>query len=125
MIPRIFYCPFCKKTNTKTEQVYGLSCGRESKSLVIVPGDLPPLTTCVHCGKQIDTENIINGLHDLDPVTDQYQWIYFINIFLLPAIFKLVLGWPLLVAIVVGLFAGLIASYMIIEGIKKMNPKRW
>ena len=124
MIPKIFYCPACKKPNQKTGQVYLLSCAHESKSIVIADGRPPEFTNCVHCGKKIVTQNIINGLHDLDPVTNQYQWILFLNIFLVPVIFKLVLGWPLLVAIIVGLFAGAIASYIIIELIKSLTPKR-
>ena len=123
MVPRIFYCPGCKKANNKTDQVWLLSNARESKAVVFVEGAPPELTNCTHCGKAIDTQNIINGLHDLDPVTNQYMWLYFLGLFGMPVLFKIVLHWPLIVAIFVGAIAGLMAAWMITEMIKNINRK--
>ncbi len=124
MIPKIFYCPACKKQNTKSQQVYIMSIAHTSKSLMIGLNDFPEFTDCTHCGKKIDTQNIINGLHDLDPLTNQYQWLYFLGLFGMPVLFKMVLGWPLIVAVFVGALAGILSAYIIVAGIKSATPKR-
>jgi len=124
MIQSTFYRHACQKPNTKTDQVFVLSSARESKSFVLVDSAPPEHTNCVHCGKAINTQNIINGLYDLDPVTNQYQWLYFLGIFGMPVVFKMLLHWPLIVAIFVGIIAGAMGAWMIIETIKSLSPKR-
>lgn len=121
MASQTFYCPHCKKEHTKTNEAYLMGAAYENDSLFTL--DLPTDIKCPGCGGSIDSMKMIQGFYDLDPVSQEFLWLYFVGAFGSPFILKFVAHWSWVPSILAGFVGGLFAAQIIIEIIKLFKGK--
>lgn len=122
MASQTFYCPHCKTQQTKTDKAYLLGAAYENDSLFML--DSPLDLTCPGCGGSIDSMKMIQGLYDLDPVTQDYLWMYGAGPVGSPFILKFVAHWSWVPSILAGFVGGLLAAHIIIVIIKLFKWKK-
>jgi hypothetical protein len=120
----VFYCPFCKAKNHKSEQLFILSEANAHGNTPFVTGGIPEFITCENpaCRKPVSTALIIKGVYDGD---DPGPYAGAIPYFLLAMtgsvlVLKLVFNWPLIFALIVGLLAGCIMGYIIWSAVSRV-----
>jgi hypothetical protein len=112
-----FYCPHCKRQLTKSAQAYVLGEIVKSKAPFMGLSGMAPYVSCPGCGGRIDSMKMVKGEYDYNSA-DGWTVLMVLLIIAAVIIFKFVLQWSWVAAIIVGLIGGVLLIQILSEFFK-------
>ncbi len=118
-----FYCPHCNRQLTKSAQAYVLGEIIKSKSPFMGLGGMAPYVSCPGCFGKIDSMKMVKGDYDFNT---EEGWTVLSILITIAAIvvFKFVVGWSWVAAVLVGLIGGVVVGQIIAELFKGKKKSR-
>lgn len=118
-----FYCPHCNRQLTKSAQAYVLGEIIKSKAPFMGLGGMAPYVSCPGCFGKIDSMKMVKGDYDFNT---EEGWTVLSILITIAAIvvFKFVVGWSWVAAVLVGLIGGVVVGQIIAELFKGKKKSR-
>lgn len=118
-----FYCPHCNRQLTKSAQAYVLGEIIKSKSPFMGLGGMAPYVSCPGCFGKIDSMKMVKGDYDFNT---EEGWTVLSILITIAAIvvFKFVVGWSWVAAVLVGLIGGVVLGQIIAQLFKGKKKSR-